>query len=358
MIDPNRGILDRVTRLQIQLASLERSLSVEAQKKLASAMKQIRTNLVMGHYPGPFETTSSLVANDVAAVLIQIRDWYLGELSRVAGDINSRMAFLLTGTKRRSESEVDLVVLEADDDEEDIIDQLREIGETLLLLSTSELYLLILQWRWKGFTLRQQWDNFISRQYRQIYETMMGAAAMSQLEPGSYVLSQSARQSMAAELQRKVLGNGNAFTTIGGINSTMGHQLFHVASQIIQVTTARNGEHFAGVRWHSLLEPNTCPTCANLHGRWFPFKDGATTAPALPQHARCQCSLVPELRRFNPVNPMQFSEWFTDQPEDFQRKYLGADRFKLWQSGQVSFRDFIQFRNGIPFRKFNLNELG
>lgn len=359
MIDPNRGIFDRVTRLQIQLSSLERSLAVEAQKKLASSLNRIRANLVMGNYPGPFETTSRLVSNDVLTVMVQIRDWFLGELNRIAGDINSRAAYLLTGSKRRTESEPDLVVLEAEeDDEEDIIDQLREIGETLLLLSATELYLLMVEWRWKGFTLRQQWDNFMSRQYRQVYETLMGAAAMAQLEPGSYVLSQSARQTMAVELQRKVIGNSNAFTLIGGINATMNHQLSNVAFQVLQTTVARNGEHFAGVRWHSMLEPSTCPTCANLHGQWFPFVDGRTTAPALPQHARCQCSLVPELRRFSPVNPVQFSDWFQDQPDTFQRKYLGPDRYKLWKSGQVSFRDFVQFRNGIPYRKYNLNDLG
>lgn len=357
MTNPNQGIFDRVTKLNIQLAMLERAWMREAQKRFNASVYKIKTNLITGFYPGPFDTTSKMVANDVLVAIAEIREWFFGQLQRVAGDINSEVPFLLTGIRKKQESDQALVVLEADDEEEEIDDLLEEIGETLQLLGTTELFLLLAEWRWKGFTLRQQWDNFMARQFQQIYQSLMGAASLSQMDPGSYTLSHSARQTMLVELQSKTIGSGSTFSTIGGINATMANQLADIATKILQKNVSKNPQYFAGVRWHSVLEPNTCAVCASLNGRWFPIVDGISTAPDLP-HVRCQCSLIPEIRGQDAMDTTNFPQWFSKQSAGYQKSILGPQRFDLWKSGKVTFRNFVEFRNGVPARAFNLNELG
>ncbi len=357
MTNPNHGIFDRVTKLHVQLAMLERALSRESQKRLASSVVRIKSNLYSGYYPGPFEKTSQLVAYDVMAAIAEVRDWFFVQLRRIGSDINSEVPFLLTGKRQKKESDSALLILESDDEEENVDDLLEEIGETLQLLTTTELFLLMNEWRWKGFTIRQQWDNFMARQYQQVYQSLMGAAALSQMDPGSYSLSQSARQTMLVELQKRVLGAGNTFTTIGGINATIANQLADLASKIVQTNAGKNQKHYAGVRWHSVLEPNTCAVCASLNGKWFPFVNGKSTAPDLP-HIRCQCSMIPEMRGFDSVETTNFPQWFASQSESYQKSYLGQQRFDLWKSGGLTFRNFLDFRNGVPVRAFNLNEPG
>lgn len=357
MMNPNQGIFDRVTKLNVQLAMLERAWMREVQKRFNASIYKIKTNLITGLYPGPFETTSKMVANDVLVAIAEIRDWFFGQLQRVAGDINSQVPYLLTGIRKKQESDRVLSVLEAEDEEEDVDNLLEEIGDTLQLLSLTELFLLLTEWRWKGFTLRQQWENFMARQFQQLYQSLMGAASLSQMDPGSYTISNSARQTMLMELQSKAIGSGSAFSTIGGINATIANQLADIATKIIQKNVSKNPKYFAGVRWHSVLEPNTCSVCAGLNGQWFPFVDGLSTAPDIP-HVRCQCSLIPEIRGQESVDTTNFPQWFSKQSPVYQKSILGSQMYDLWKGGKVTFRNFQDFRNGVPAKSFNLNELG
>lgn len=135
--------------------------------------------------------------------------------------------------------------------------------------------------------------------------------------------------------------------------------------------------------WTATLELRTCRVCAPLDGQRFSI-DAAFAKP--PLHPRCRCTLVPLLddelvgRRpfvraakvtgrdgktgYRSIGRMtkkqredaglkvgqvdantSFSKWFADQPERYQREWLGWSRFKLYKEGGYTLDKFIDPRN-------------
>lgn len=354
----NLGIYDRMMRLNLRIGMLERAIGVEMNRRLSAAVVEIRTKLVSGGYPGPYQTTASLATDDLVAALISVRSWFFDQLKKAATDIHRQIPYLLTGRRPKTESIDGFYFFEEEKDEEEE----DELLDTLLLLlrqlSLSEIYLYMLeQWKWKGFTILQQWENLILTQRRAIFTALVQSASSVRATEFDYSVDRQALLAMSEELRRKVIGTGGPQTTLAIASALAGADLIDVTHKMVSLTASLNPAYFDGERWHSVLEPATCARCANLHGRWYPFKNGESTAPPNPFHFHCKCSLVPELRGYAPVPTEKFQEWLMRQPVEFQKNWLGATRYELLKSGRAKLRDFVEFRNGVPVRQFNLGEL-
>jgi hypothetical protein len=125
---------------------------------------------------------------------------------------------------------------------------------------------------------------------------------------------------------------------------------------------------FGDTVWVSTLDASTCLECADLDGTINPDD----TAPL---HYNCRCLVSPVidggLNGSRPSVPVtedmldglspdertaavrelvgqvpastSYSEWFSEQSEEFQRDVLGSARFEMYQSGEFTLSDFVDF---------------
>jgi len=154
----------------------------------------------------------------------------------------------------------------------------------------------------------------------------------------------------------------------------------------------RNKDIINRVRWSAILEPGyktsgrgTCLRCAALDGQEFPLDNH----PEVPLHINCRCSLQPVLAPWRslgvdmtdirneyrlyiqtpdqPVGELggrtivesglhegDYESWFKQQNTTFKRNLLGTNRFDLFTSGKIRFKDFIDDAGRLK----TLKELG
>lgn len=135
-----------------------------------------------------------------------------------------------------------------------------------------------------------------------------------------------------------------------------------------------NADVITRYRWLATLDSRTCPICGALDGKESKRYDGFPQG-APPVHPRCRCVVSPvttlDRPEDRPTRPavtreeakttqhrdgatstqwkakatkqvaasVDFPAFFASQPENWQRAYLGKERFALWKTGNLDFSD-------------------
>lgn len=94
--------------------------------------------------------------------------------------------------------------------------------------------------------------------------------------------------------ENKATVNDRLADKTSGLLNTQSVALFGLAvlatsSRTRNVMYERNA--IQRVKWLSVLEDNTCVYCEGLHGQVYELNN----VPAFPAHARCQCTLIPDV---------------------------------------------------------------
>jgi SPP1 gp7 family putative phage head morphogenesis protein len=130
----------------------------------------------------------------------------------------------------------------------------------------------------------------------------------------------------------------------------------HVSTHARQATYEANAALIKGYRFVATLDSQTSKVCASLDQKTFELGKG----PMPPMHMRCRSSTVPWLKSLRELGidvddappgarasmngavpgDLSFEMWLKQQPEEFQRKWLGQGRFELWSKG-LSIGDMI-----------------
>ena len=94
---------------------------------------------------------------------------------------------------------------------------------------------------------------------------------------------------------------------------------------------AANSDVVEGWVWHAELGPRTCASCFANHGKVYPLSQ------PLNDHHNGRCAMIPLVRGFE--NPVKESgeDWFSKQPEAFQRQVLGNGKYEAWKGGKFGF---------------------
>lgn len=130
-----------------------------------------------------------------------------------------------------------------------------------------------------------------------------------------------------------------------------------------------NQDIFAGVRWLSTLDMNTCLRCAALDGETWDFDKkpirGTKIAFQMPlAHWNCRCTLSAELlstsgprRRISSVGRLEgdtsFTAFLARMSPEQRADYLGPGRAELYEKGKITLKDLV---SGFG-RELTLDEL-
>ncbi|WP_269915513.1 minor capsid protein [Acinetobacter sp. HY1485] len=122
------------------------------------------------------------------------------------------------------------------------------------------------------------------------------------------------------------------------------------------------------LKFVSVLDSRTSKMCGSLDGTVWEINSPNIRRP--PLHRRCRSILVGvdktgETLGQRPSNNgkdiktvdsnTSFKDWFADQDEKFQKNWLGAARFKMYQDGKYSFDKFFDPLSGQIFTLKELN---
>jgi SPP1 gp7 family putative phage head morphogenesis protein len=129
------------------------------------------------------------------------------------------------------------------------------------------------------------------------------------------------------------------------------------------------------VQWVATLETSTCPICGGLDGRVFKVDEG----PRPTIHPRCRCGTAPVLKSWKALGidlaeapegtraqmpgsrgvateGTKFPDWLGRQSKEWQDENLGPTRARLFRSGRVQIKEFVDYSRTPP-RLFTLDEL-
>ena len=129
-----------------------------------------------------------------------------------------------------------------------------------------------------------------------------------------------------------------------------------VGNQAALLLYQQNARLLRGVQWVATLDRRTCMQCAALDGKVW-RNPARARMPVTSTHPNCSCTLVPVLGNARelglPLTPgtrasfsgqvpatLAYPQWFAQQDAAFQREVLGPTRFRLYQQGRVTLRDF------------------
>jgi SPP1 gp7 family putative phage head morphogenesis protein len=160
------------------------------------------------------------------------------------------------------------------------------------------------------------------------------------------------------------------------VSSMVGSRSFAQAKTVVVTATnqagsiarnelyAANSDVLEGEEWVATLDSVTRIEHAVLDGQVFQIGEG----PQSPLGYNCRCLRVPRVNpafadlragatRASMTGPVSsqktFAGFFADQGADFQREFLGPERYDLYKSGEVSFKGFAD-QSG---RVYTLDEL-
>jgi len=121
---------------------------------------------------------------------------------------------------------------------------------------------------------------------------------------------------------------------------------------------------YTHIIWVSVLDGRTSKICAARDGWIMPVDEG----PRPPAHPNCRSTIIPQLDdmggitrgwlrsdkpfgkipkgertgKFGQVSiEVDYKEWFSDQPAQFQRDWLGPTRYKLYKKGKLDIDRFV-----------------
>lgn len=130
-----------------------------------------------------------------------------------------------------------------------------------------------------------------------------------------------------------------------------------------------NAEVVEKWRWTASRSGRTCAMCLAMDGQEFPVTEH------FGSHVNCRCTPVPVVKSFaellgDPSIPdtrpkrERGEEWFARQPEAFQRKTLGRQKYEAYQDSRLRLRDLVGYREDpkwgpvrweLPFKALPLN---
>lgn len=94
--------------------------------------------------------------------------------------------------------------------------------------------------------------------------------------------------------------------------------------------------------WVAIRDARTSVICIALDGQEFRLDD--PNAPVPPAHFRCRSIIrlvMKGVPRPAPGGWRTYEDWLKTQPENVQRRILGASRWDLWRRGKITLRDLI-----------------
>ena len=143
-----------------------------------------------------------------------------------------------------------------------------------------------------------------------------------------------------------------------------------VNNQAAESVYKANSDIVKRERWDATFEVSTvsgrgtCMECAALHGREFPINEPHVRPP---KHPLCRCYMTPVTLSFrdlgldiddlrNDLKPYterdenraileagritgSFNDFLKHRDEQYQRNFLGENRFRLWKSGEITVDD-------------------
>lgn len=171
-----------------------------------------------------------------------------------------------------------------------------------------------------------------------------------------YLIGQTAQQ-----INRAVLGSmqnlevGQMQALRKSLETNTITMIAHLTSEARSETYRRNSSLFSGYRYIGVLDSRQCLACGVLDNKVFEKEE-----PQTPQHNRCRCLWIPEIKGLegfdddderagityskdkdgnivgtgspHPANTT-YEQWLAKQPEDVRRGILGATRFELYKQG-------------------------
>ena len=103
--------------------------------------------------------------------------------------------------------------------------------------------------------------------------------------------------------------------------------------------TTRESYKDAGIdrwQWRSARTPRTCVICWAMDGKTFPVSE------PFESHVNCRCTQLPVIRESNLTERETGADAFKKLEKGYQKQILGAERFNLYESGEVEkLEDFV-----------------
>jgi SPP1 gp7 family putative phage head morphogenesis protein len=115
-----------------------------------------------------------------------------------------------------------------------------------------------------------------------------------------------------------------------------------------------NQQVLAGWRWHTALDPRTCPSCLAQNGELYP-----PDAPGPDDHPQGRCTAVPVTKSWadlgidldEPADEFPDARaWFADQSQEVQRQIMGQARLDALNSGRIGWSDLSVRRDNPGWR--------
>lgn len=138
----------------------------------------------------------------------------------------------------------------------------------------------------------------------------------------------------------------------------------------------RNKSVLKGSRWVATLDSRTCIICASRDGEVFPV--GSGPKPVTGSHAGCRCFRAPVTKSFEELGlpaqdfsastrasmdgqvpaELNYTDWFNNQPESFQREVLGQGRFERFREGGIELEQMAKNQRVIPLDELPERSVG
>lgn len=192
----------------------------------------------------------------------------------------------------------------------------------------------------------KRWARRMQENYRGLTREMKRSLSTS-------VLLGEGMDEAAARLRGKV--------TKLGINRSVliaRSEIQRVANAAATETYRSNADVIKGMQVVETLDDRTCLICAVKDGQVLELGSGDVP----PYHAGCRGFTAPVVRSLQEMGlseldfppstrasmdgqvaaDLSYTDWFRRQPEDFQRDYLGPERFRRYAAGDLEIKDMVR----------------
>ena len=186
-----------------------------------------------------------------------------------------------------------------------------------------------------GLPYGSHWRGIAQGQRREIARTLGEALAAGE---SAETIVQRIGGTAAARFEDGVLARSRR-----SLSTVVRGSVGHASVQAREAVHAANAEIVRGEQWLATLDRRTCPICMGLDSKVFDIGDG----PRPPRHVGCRCVTAPLLRGESPAEVPTYQKWLTGQPARIQDIALGPTRGRLFRSGDLQVRDFVDRRGEL-----------
>jgi len=153
----------------------------------------------------------------------------------------------------------------------------------------------------------------------------------------------------------------------------------HMATSAREVNNQANSDIIKGYEWVATLDGRTTFICATRDGKvWYYDNENKSTLEANvypPSHPNCRSTTAPITPSWRDLgidideidgltrasmngqvsSDLNYSDWFAQQPESFQKRWLGATRYDAYKSGDLKITQLADAQSG---QTLTLEQLG